>query len=69
MAITDREGAGTTAITTRGILGHPGTEEDTIPQSQDQATSTTEHHEVGIRHKYGAIHSEHGNKTCKFGFT
>ena len=35
----------------------------------EPATFITEHHQAGIHQKHIAIPSEHGNKTCKFGYT
>ena len=70
MEITDTEEADTTAITAPTEDITPTVvEEDTSQVTQDQVTFTTEHHQVGILQKHGAILSEHGNKTCKFGFT
>ena len=70
MDTTDTEEADTTAITALTQDTTPTfAEEDTFQVIQDQVIFTTEHHQVGIPQKHGAILSEHGNKTCKYGFT
>ena len=70
MEITDTEEVDTTAITAlTADITPTSAEEDTFQVIQHQVTFTTEHHQVGIPQKHGAIPSEPGNKTCRFGFT
>ena len=68
--ITDIDEVDTTAtIIHTDVITKADIEVDTTQVTRVQATSTTELHQAGIPQKHGAIPSERGNRTCKFGYT